>query len=903
MLHRTSLFTSLFLLFALLQAAPAQQITPPDKFFGFQLGADRKMARWDKIVEYFQLMEKESGGRLKVINMGPTSEGNPFLMAIVTSAANMAKLERFKQINSQLCDPRGIAESEIKKLVTEGKAIVVQSMSMHATEIGGSQMAPELVYDELSRKDEESQRILDNVISIIVPSFNPDGEIMVTDWYRKYVDTEFEGSNPPWLYQKYAGHDNNRDAFQTNIPDSQYMAKILFTDWKPEAYVDHHGMGPYGARIFLPPYAEPVRPMADPLIWRELSWFGAHMAYKEEEQGLSGVFNMGEYSGWGHFGFHWITPFHNIAGMLTESAAAQLASPLFLHPEQLQGGVRNMPKYEEETVFPNPWRGGWWRLRDIVDRQKVSAWATLDLAARNKDTVLWNAYLKGKRQTERGAAGKPGAYVIPAAQHDPLTAQLMINKLLVQGIEIKQASKPFSLESGMTYAAGTFVISMAQPKMGVVRYLLGRTFFPDNDWTREKDGSPIRPYDMSTDTMYEFMGVRVDPVDEAINADLKLVSGPLHPAGRVSKGDGGYLISGAMNESFHAVNLLLAQGVIVRRITKPSPGLKPGDFVLPSGPEAALSAIAKETGVDFQPLKTAPSEGIHDVRKLRIGMYQRYGGGNMDEGWTRWALEHFSFPAVPLLDAEIKKGDLNAKFDVIIFPEDSTATITGESAQGGAAPAAGAGRAGGGRGAAGGAEGPAPAAAPAAPAAARGPGGGGGGGGFGMIPTPPEYKTGIGNEGVASLKAFVEKGGTLVTLGGASNFAIDRFGLSVRNALAGKSTKEFWCPGSTLKVKVDTGNPIGFGMPQDALAVYLMGNPAFALTPTAHNERYEIVVRYADRDLLQSGWLVGEQNIAGTAGVVAAHMGTGKIVLIGFRAQHRAQTYGTFKLLFNTLID
>ena len=331
-------FRAVLLTVALLASATAQQITPPEKFFGFQLGADRKMARWDKIVEYFQLMEKESGGRMKVINMGPTSEGNPFLMAIITSPANMARLDRLKEINSQAQRfARHFGSRDQEGSPPKARPIVVQSMSMHATEIGGAQMAPELVYDELSRKDEEAQRILDNVISIVVPCFNPDGQIMVTDWYRKYVDTPYEGSNPPWLYQKYAGHDNNRDAFQTNIPDSQYMAKILFTEWKPEAYVDHHGMGPYGARIFLPPYAEPVRPMADPLIWRELSWYGAHMAYKEEEQNLSGVFNMGEYSGWGHFGFHWITPFHNIAGMLTESAAAQLATPLFLHPEQLQG--------------------------------------------------------------------------------------------------------------------------------------------------------------------------------------------------------------------------------------------------------------------------------------------------------------------------------------------------------------------------------------------------------------------------------------------------------------------------------------------------------------------------------------------------------------------------------------
>ena len=200
----------------------------------------------------------------------------------------------------------------------------------------------------------------------------------------------------------------------TNLVESQYMAKIMFRDWGvPQAYVDHHHMGSYGARIYVPPYAEPVRPFADPLIWREHSWYGAHIAYKEEEAGLSGILNMAQYSGWGHFGFHWITPFHNIAGMLTESASAKLATPLFIHPEQLQGGARGLPVYEEQTTFPDPWPGGWWRLRDIVDRQKVSAWAVLDLAARNKETVLWTAYLKAKRQTERGAAGKAGRVCHP----------------------------------------------------------------------------------------------------------------------------------------------------------------------------------------------------------------------------------------------------------------------------------------------------------------------------------------------------------------------------------------------------------------------------------------------------------------------------------------------------------
>ncbi|MEO8372301.1 MAG: peptidase M14 family protein, partial [Candidatus Solibacter sp.] len=720
-----------------------------------------------------------------------------------------------------------------------------------------------------------------------VPCFNPDGEIMVTDWYNRQLGTPFEGTNPPWLYQKYAGHDNNRDAFQTNIPDSQYMAKILFTEWKPEAYVDHHGMGANGARIFLPPYAEPVRPFADPILWRELSWYGAHMAYKEEEANLSGAINGAIYSGWGHFGFHWITPFHNIAGMLTESAAARLATPLFVHEDQLRGNTRNLPVYEQETIFPNPWPGGWWRVRDIVERQKVSAWATLDLAARNRETVLWNAYLKGKRQTERGASGKPAAYLISALQHDPLTSIKMVNKLLVQGIEIQRASKPFTTGAGMMYPAGSFVVSMAQPKMGLIRYLLGRTFYPDNEWTRNRDGSPVRPYDMATDTMFEYMGVRVDPVDEMGEASLEKVAAPIVPAGKVTRGPNGYSMDGRLNDSFRALNMLFEKGVAVRRVDKASAGLRPGDFLVASGSEAALETIAAQTGVDFTPLRSAVSTGVHEMKRQRVAMYQRFGGGNIDEGWSRFVLEQFNFPYTSIFDPEIKAGNLSDKYDVLVIPNDSTATLTGETAAAGAA----------GRGGRGGA---APAPAPAAPAAAAGRGGGGEGGGGRGGNMPPEFRTGLATEGVNAIRDFVQKGGTLVTLNAASAFPIERLGIGVRNVLEGKNTKEFWCPGSTLKVTYDNTTPIGYGMPSRGLALY-MSSPAFEITAQGA-ENYETIARYEDRDLLQSGWLVGEENLAHRAAVIAAKSGQGRVVLIGFPAQHRAQMHGTYKLLFNALV-
>ncbi|UCG84804.1 MAG: peptidase M14 family protein [Gemmatimonadota bacterium] len=840
-----------------------QQIPSPESFFGFQMGADRKLARWDKMVEYYDLVGERSP-RVHVVHMGPSTLGNPFLVLFISAPDNLARLEQLKQLNAILSDPRGVPEADIERAISEGKAVVVQSMGLHSSEVAASQMAVEVTYDMATRNDGEMLRILDNTIAIMIPCFNPDGEIMITDWYDQWIGTEYEGVSMPWLYHHYIGHDNNRDAFMQNTIESFYGAEIMFREWVPQAYVDHHQMGAYGARLYVPPYAEPIRPDGDPLVWREMSWYGAHIAYKEEEAGISGVVNAAIYSGWGHFGFHWITPFHNIAGMLTESASARLATPIFLHPDQLQGSRRGMPEYEPQTTFPNPWPGGWWRVRDIVEQQKVATIAVLDIAARNRETVLRNAYLKATRQVERGAAGKPAAFVIPATQHDPLTMQKMVNKLLGQGIEVHQSTNGFSHEDRI-YSAGTYVVSLAQPKRGVIRWLLGRTFYPDNDYTRSRDGSPMRPYDMSTDNIAEYMGVRVDPVDTWVEADLAVVADTIDPSGQVRQGQYGYVMNGRLNDSFKAANLLWQEGVALRRIFESTEGLRPGDFIVPSTTsEALIAQVADQTGVDFNALDTDASPVSSPVTQPRLGMYQRYFGGNMDEGWTRLLLERFEFPYSSILDEELRDGNLNRNYDVIILPDDNVGAMTGES---------------------------------------RGGDGGGGYFATGRDAYPPEYRSGFGQPGVDALEAFVANGGTLVTFARASGLPIEEFGLPIRNVVEGVPSTEFWSPGSTLRMNVDNTNAIGYGMPEEAVGLFLQGNHAYQVTPSARNEATERIATFVERDIMLSGWLIGEHHIAEKAAVVSVGYGQGKIVLIGFRAQHRVQTHGTFKFVFNALVD
>lgn len=865
------------------QAVPSAQAIPsPEEFFGHRMGADRKLARWDRLVEYYELIGRESD-RIEVVHMGPSTLGAPFLVLFASSPENLANLDELQRLNNVLQDPRGHSQAEIDRAVEQGKVVFVQSYALHSTEVAGSQSAAEVAYLFATRDDAGIAQILDNTVSILIPAFNPDGVDIVNEWYDRWVGTEYEGVSPPELYHHYIGHDNNRDAFMQNTVESRYGAEIMFREWIPQAYIDHHQMGAYTARIYLPPYAEPIRPEADPLVWREMAWYGAHMAYRMEEERFEGTVNAAIYSGWGHFGFHWITPFHNIAGMLTEAANARLASPLYVHPDQLRGS-RQLPEYEAQTTFPNPWPGGWWRVRDIVDRQIVATFSPLEIAAQNRETVLRNAYNKASRQVQRGMDGDVRAYVIPAQQHDPPTMRKMVDKLLLQGITVERAGVPFAHE-GRTYDAGSYVVSMAQPKRGVVRWLLGQTRYPDNSYTRTADGDPIRPYDMSADVIAEFMGVRVDPASgpvDAADAQLRVVAEAQFGAGRVAVAaesgepgaaggagtpDGaswdGYLLDGRLNDAFKAVNLLLDAGVGVRRAGAGmgESGARPGDFIVDAGaPAGTLRDIAETTGASFRAFQGRAEEAGRPLPRRRIGMYKRYYSGNMDEGWTRWLLEEFAFPYASLLDRDILAEDLGDKVDVIILPADSKQMMLGPEGR---------------------------------PSTGRGPD---------PMSTPPEYRSGFGQAGVDALDVFVRGGGTLVTFGQAGQLVLDEFDVPVRNAVEGMWGNEFWAPGSTLKVKVDVSDPLAWGMPEDALVAYLAGGQVYETIPGPRSAGVRRIATYRSRDILQSGWLLGEEAIADKAAMVAVRYGEGEIVMIGFRAQHRAQTHGTFKFLFNALL-
>lgn len=622
-------------------------------------------------------------------------------------------------------------------------------------------------------------------------------------------------------------------------------------------------MGSYGARFYVAPYCDPIRPHADPIIWREHAWLGAHMALALEAAGTPGVLNGAQYPGWGHLGFHWITAFHNIAGMLTESANAKIATPLYIHPHQLKGSSeKTMPEYRSQVNFPNPWDGGWWRLGDIVRQKKIASWALLDLCARYKDPLLINAHQKAQRQIRKGR-DEGHTFIISRAQHDPLTVDKLIRRLLDQGLTIEQSITGFCV-SDRHYQAGSFLIRTAQPKRGLIKTLLAQTRYPEHYWTRTPEGAPT-VFDTASDTLAEYMGVEVDQVASPVEVETQTVKAVPKATGRPLKTDGALLLDPRLNDAFTVVNQLLDAGVPIQRlktsIETPNGCLPPGAFRIERGTldPSDLSQQVEKSGVSFLsvPEEKTPHHPTHPVRRRSLGIYQRYWGGNADEGWTRLVLEQFGFPYTTVQDDDIRDPDLTSRFDTLLLPHDPTHLLIDITEDEDAAQ--------------------------------------------NQDHYPPEYRSGLKEAGVKALRAFVHAGGRLIALDAAWETAARAGQLKVKNVVSEADSTEYFTHGSTLRSRVDIHHPLGYGMTKEAL-ILNWDSAVFEITDTHQPEAYDVICHYPQSNLLASGRLLGEELIRGKATLLRIQSGKGDIILFGFRPQHRGQMHGTFKLLFNCLL-
>jgi hypothetical protein len=433
-------------LFILAVSVQAQAVESPEQYFGFQMGADYKLVKWPQILEYFRMLD-ESSDKIQVQEVGKSSLDNPIIAAFISSPENLANLERHKQISQSLANPRGLSSEEASRIIDEGRLIAAISCSLHASEIAASQMSLELAYDLTTKETSQVKEILDNVILILFPSHNPDGNIMVVDWYNQNLGTPYETSRMPWLYHKYVGHDNNRDWFMLNLQETRVITKFYFQEWFPQILYDLHQMGRNGSRLFVPPFLDPLNPNIHPLLWRGIDLIGTNMFRELEERGHTGVAHSVSYTSWWQ-GTSLMQPWwHNMVSVLSEGASVNTATPIFQRVDDLTGHRVGLPEYQLRANFSNPWPGGWWRLRDLVEYEYAASIAFLDTGAKYKESFMHNFYTMGIDAIEKGKKEPPFAYIVPANQHDSNTAAKMINILIQQGAEVHVAEEDFAADN------------------------------------------------------------------------------------------------------------------------------------------------------------------------------------------------------------------------------------------------------------------------------------------------------------------------------------------------------------------------------------------------------------------------------------------------------------------------
>jgi hypothetical protein len=752
----------------------------------------------------------------------------------------------------------------------------------------------------------------------------------VTDWYRKTLGTKFEGTSPPVLYHRYAGHDNNRDWFMLTQAETQLVSTFFWREWFPEIVYDVHQQGQFGSRMCVPPFCGPHNPNSDPVIVRQVGAIGMRMASNLTAAGYRGVVTNSTYDMWWHGGLRSAPYYHNAIGILTEAASVRIATPMDVRREQLRASTRGLANpLVAATNFPLVWEGGRWSMRDILNMELITCRTVLEEAAGRREELIRNFVSIAERAIETGKREAPYAYIIPDRQHDRPTADRMISILLQQGVEVHHAKSDFTLDD-KKYGKGSYVVLLAQPYRANVKCLFEPQLYPDR---RLYPGGPAEPpYDVAGWTLPMQMGVDYieakslfDAELEKINADffgLKLIVSPISKARS-------FFLSPNQNKAFDFINSLFksSDSITVSRL-KSSVNVNgkdyaAGTFVIQDKSSSRQGNVRKppqknsnQTGSPnsisslalMQDIKLdrIPDNGINldlevitnKLIKPRVALYRSW-MGSMDEGWTRWVLEQFGFDYKNIYDADVRAGNLKNSFDVIILPDQSMQQIVA---------------------------------------------------GNRASAYPPEYTGGITDAGVANLKSFVEAGGVLVCLNASSEMAIKRFDLPVKNVLEGLRRDQFYAPGSIFRAALDTSHPVAYGMPAEADLYFVSGTRrarsedpddapvpdsaprsdtqarndpaapdavprpqsarpdsqsllvsafAFEITDTA---RARTVARYTEGNPLRSGWLLGPQYVAGKSALVDADLGKGRVVLFGFRTQHRAQTWGTFKLLFNSIM-
>lgn len=885
--------TALFIIYS----ANAQ--VSPKVHFGFDMGADYQLANFTQTEAYFKILNESPKVRLQ--DIGKTEEGRTQYMMIISSPDNLKKLDQYREISQRLARAEDLNEQDARSLAQEGKAVVWIDGGLHATETLGIHQLIETAWQLISRTDDETKKILESTI-ILMTHANPDGQELVSNWYmREPVPEKRSLQNLPRLYEKYAGHDNNRDFFMLNLKETQNMARQLFVDWIPQIMYNHHQSGPAGSVVAGAPYRDPFNYVFDPILMTSIDALGAAMNTRlntENKPGYTQKYGS-VFSTWYNGGLRTTTYFHNMIGLLTETIGGPNPSEIPLVPSRLipNGG----------TPFPvTPQK---WHFKQSIDYSVSLNYAVLNYAVRYRDELLYNIYMMGRNSIDKGqkdtwslspkkidainaayqqeqksSTGTRGSmnvrffdtvmrnpaerdargYIISADQEDFPTAVKFINALIRAGIRVHRAESDFSV-AGKNYPRGSYIVKTDQAFRPHVLDMFEPQDHP-NDF-QYAGGPPVAPYDAAGWTLAYMMNVKFDRMlDDFTGPFQPIPIGQLQKPGNIVPQGGNYMIPAESNNGFAAVNELLKAKQKVFRITG---GENAGDFYVPGNDRVRniLQNVQVDPGLVVKSASSIPKD-IVQTKSLRIALWDTY-GGSMASGWVRWLMEQFNFKATLLYPNEIDKGDLNAKYDVIIFvpgaipaPGTQQRTATSDLAK-----------------------------------------------------IPAEYHSQLGtiseSASVPKLKTFMQHGGKVVTIGSSTNLAY-LLGLPVRNHLTemaanGEETRlrpeKYYVPGSVLRASVNQSTRSTWGMPPES-DVYFNNSPVFKIAPHAISEgKIKPLLWFSDGTPLRSGWAWGQGYLKDGVTAFEAPIGKGKYYAFGPEITFRAQTHGTFKLLFNQLYD
>ena len=877
------------------QHPAAAQLTSPEEQFGYRLGTDYQLVNYQQLTEYWHLLAEQSD-RMTVESIGRTEEGREQLMATITSPANRANLERYREIAARLARADGVSEEEARALAAEGKAVVWIDGGLHATEVLGAQQLMELVWQMVSRDDAETMRFLDEVILLAVHA-NPDGHALVANWYMRNDDPlERSTGNLPVLYQKYAGHDNNRDFYMGSLAESENMNRVMYREWYPQIVYNHHQTGPSGTVMFAPPFRDPPNHNLDPIIITSLDQVGSAMHHRFVVEGKGGTTMRrgASYSTWWNGGLRTTPYFKNMIGLLTETIG---------HPTPIE--IPFLPNRQiSHGDLPMPVNPGAWHFRQSVDYSQTANRAVLDYASRNREHLLFNIWRMGMNSIERGSRdswtvlpkwidrvgeeiGGRGSledyeaylrdpdkrdargYILPADQRDFPTATRFVNALLKGGVTVHQATDDFTV-AGQDYPAGSYVVTAAQAFRPHVIDMFEPQNHP-NDF-QYPGGPPIAPYDNAGWTLALQMGVEFDRILDGFNGPFEPIAWMAEPMPGTVTGSAspvGYMVD-HINAAFTAVNRVLAGGgeVYWTDVAFDAPGIsfEPGAFYIPaaSADRSQLEDWGAELGISFHGVMSAPASTMA-LSNARVGLMDRY-GGSMPTGWTRYILEDFEFNFELIYPPDVDAGNLNERFDVIILPDGAYA--------GGA--------------------------------------GGGGRGGFrfggpnedfvASLPDSLSRRLGrlSGETSLPVLRAFIENGGTVIAVASSTSLGM-QLGLPLENFMVDDqgeplSRDDYFTPGSIHDIRVEHGSPITHGL-GERMHVLHSHSPVYQIGDGAMNVRR--LAWYDSATPLVSGWAWGQHHLEGGTSMIEADVGAGKLFLFGPKITFRSQPHGTFPLLFN----